>query len=603
MGLVFLRIKRLLAQSFFVGNKNEKTFTMLLQKTKKRRGNMKKLVSLILALAISTSLVACSGSNNAEEENKKKNYENATKIELSNDYIFVEGDNKDAVFESYDVIYYEDKEAYESGNVYGEGSDGERHTAEEAAKVKVVNITKPGAYRLSGKMDQGQIRVDLGEEAKANPEAIVTLVLDNADITCDIAPAILFLNVYECDAEWSKETASMNVDTSKAGANLIIADGSINNIKGSHVAKIFCDDEKPEKLWKQDGAIYSYMSTNIDSCEIGDGVLNIEADKEGISGELHLTINGGNINIRSGDDGINASEDYVSVITINDGNINIVAGIESEGDGIDSNGWLIINGGTVVGVANPSVDGGMDSDMGSYINGGTVVALGSNMDWAESNSKQVAINLQFKEENQPNQAIVVKDLEGNIIFAYSPSESDYFTNYRHYFKGAVISCPDFKVGEDYEIYIGGTLTGNDVSGICDVKTITDYTDGVQQGWTGTDINIKPVNAEPELHKTHREKVMEDRLNMTAEERHKARQAALLANAGDDLENKVKVNKNFFGKNQKPVATETQDNAKTSEENTSKDVSVNGVFQPVPTFHMQNKVNNFSGVRPFYREIN
>lgn len=125
--------------------------------------------------------------------------------------------------------------------------------------------------------------------------------------------------------------------------------------------------------------------------------MGITAENEGLNSELHLTINGGDIAIRSQDDGINTNEDGVSVTTINGGNLHIIAGLGTEGDGIDSNGYLVINGGTVVASANPPPSAGLDSDMGSFINGGTVVALGSTMDWAESDSNQVTMNLQFSQ--------------------------------------------------------------------------------------------------------------------------------------------------------------------------------------------------------------
>ena len=137
------------------------------------------------------------------------------------------------VFISNDVIYYEDKDSYESGNPYGEGTDADKHTAEEADAVTVVNVTKAGTYRLSGALSNGQIRVDLGEDAEKDETATVTLVFDGLDINCDVAPAVLFLNVYECDNEWDAETAQSTVDTSAAGANVIIADGSTNNIEGA----------------------------------------------------------------------------------------------------------------------------------------------------------------------------------------------------------------------------------------------------------------------------------------------------------------------------------------------------------------------------------
>lgn len=59
------------------------------------------------------------------------------------------------------------------------------------------------------------------------------------DITCTVAPAIIFYNVYEPFNKITEERATKDIDTKNAGANVIIADGTKNNIKGSYVAKIY----------------------------------------------------------------------------------------------------------------------------------------------------------------------------------------------------------------------------------------------------------------------------------------------------------------------------------------------------------------------------
>lgn len=388
-----------------------------------------------------------------------------------------------AVCLSRDIVYYEDRDTYESGNPYGNGTESDRHSAEEAAEHLVVNITQPGNYRLSGELTLGQIRIDLGDDAYSDPGAVVNLILDGVTINCTVAPAILFRNVYECDGDWSVETAGAEVDTTSAGANLILASGSRNVVNGSHVAKVYRDAEGEKKLVKQDGAIYSYMSMNVS----GSGTLDLYADNEGLDTELHLTINGGNLNIRAEDDGINTNEDGVSVTTINGGTVHIIAGLGAEGDGIDSNGYLVINGGTVVASANPASDAGLDSDMGSYINGGTVIALGSTMDWAESDSNQVTMNLQFAQMQSSGSAIVVTDESGNYVFAYDPSEDEILGQNTRQYMGAIISCPDFQVDQTYLIYLDGTVTGTDVGGIYNTSTITAYEGGIQQAYTGTDV--------------------------------------------------------------------------------------------------------------------
>ena len=83
-------------------------------------------------------------------------------IVLSDTGITVDGeatpeDGGAAVYLSHNIIYYEDRDTYGSGNAYGEGTASERHSAAEAAAHTVVNITKPGIYRITGKLSQGQI--------------------------------------------------------------------------------------------------------------------------------------------------------------------------------------------------------------------------------------------------------------------------------------------------------------------------------------------------------------------------------------------------------------------------------------------------------------
>ncbi len=447
---------------------------------------MKRMLSLLLCALM---LSGCAGNTVAQitETTRQPSvdarpiaprFDTETSIQLSDGGITVEG-REEAVHTSHDIIYYEDKDTYESGNPYGEGEANDRHSAAEAAAHTVVNITQPGAYRVSGKLSAGQIRIDLGEDAYEDPEAVVELILDGADITCTVAPAILFLNTYECDGDWSEENASANVDTSAAGANLILE--SENKVSGSYVARIFKDQEGEKKLWKQDGAIYSYMSMNV----WGEGSLDLTADNEGLDTELHLTIHGGDIRIRSGNDGINTNEDGVSVTTINAGTLYILAGLGAEGDGIDSNGYLVINGGTVVASAHPASDAGLDSDLGSYINGGTVIALGSTMDWAESDSRQVTMNLQFAAYQEAGSAIVVTDEKGTPIFAYDPSQDEILGENQRKFQGAILSSPDFQQGQTYHVYLGGSLTGEETGGI--YATVRGYADGTQMAYTGTDM--------------------------------------------------------------------------------------------------------------------
>ena len=370
-------------------------------------------------------------------------------IVLSDKGITVDGsaistDPSDAVYAGAEIIYYHDG----TDETYGEGEENEKHSAEEAASHTVVTITQPGTYRLSGTLSAGQIAIDLGKDAQEDPEAVVTIILDNANVTCTVAPALIFYNVYEC-CEADEETASAVVDTTAAGANVIIAAGSVNNFNGSHVARIY-KEGTTKKLHKYDAAFYSKLTMNIDG-DNGDnsGILNIVSDNEGLDSELHLTINGGTINIESKDDGINTNEDYISVTTINGGNLTVNAGLGAEGDGIDSNGYLTINGGTIWTMANPMTpDGGIDADCAITINGGTLYAFGTRNDATDKTSKQPYMELSFASTLTAGTEIKVTDAEGNVVWKAVTRKAC---------QSITLTTADLKLDTVYHVYVNDVL--------------------------------------------------------------------------------------------------------------------------------------------------
>ncbi len=356
-----------------------------------------------------------------------------------------EDDLSAAVYTAHDIVYYEAGHDF----TYGEGAEEDEHTPEEAAEHTVVHIARAGTYVLQGVLEKGQIAVDLGEDAESDPEAVVTLVLDGADVTCAVAPAVIFYNVYECGGE---PDAGAAPDLSGAGARVVIADGSENNISGSYVARIYKSYTLSEdgssvvdskKLHKYDGAFYSKMSMLISGGPEGTGVLNITAENEGLDTEMHLTIDGGNINIRSGNDGVNVNEDDVSVATVNGGTLSVtVTGQTGEGDGIDSNGALIVNGGDVtVQACSRSADAGLDAATGVYINGGTVTAAGSMLDPVQASDQCCAV-FSFPQAQAAGTRYALTDGEGNEVLAFTP-END--------FSILLVSSPALETDTEYSL--------------------------------------------------------------------------------------------------------------------------------------------------------
>ncbi|MDO4316037.1 MAG: carbohydrate-binding domain-containing protein, partial [Oscillospiraceae bacterium] len=412
---------------------------------------MKRSISFALVLAMALSAPALSGCSAAEkgETGETGGDGAATEIVLSDSGVTVNGaaaptDTSAAVYTASDIVYYEAGRDF----TYGEGTEADEHSQTEADAHTVVHITQPGTYSLSGTLSAGQIAVDLGDGAEEDPGAVVTLILNGVDITCTVAPAVIFYSVYECGTA-DEETASKDVDTSAAGANVVIADGTVNSVTGSYVARIY----KPEsveltedgaevadakKLHKYDGAFYSKMSMNVDGGEQGTGVLHIDAENEGLDSELHLTINGGVINIESGNDGINTNEDNVSVTTVNGGTLTIrVTGETGEGDGIDSNGWLVINGGTIVSAAcSDSMDAGLDADMGIEINGGTVAATGNMYDQIDGGAQNYAV-FSFASRQSGGTEYTLKDAGGQVLGTWTPAND---------FTYLVVSMPGLEEG-------------------------------------------------------------------------------------------------------------------------------------------------------------
>ena len=356
-----------------------------------------------------------------------------------------------AVYVGGEIIYYHDG----TDSAYGEGTQEEQHSAAQAQAHTVVTIARPGTYRLSGVLSQGQIFVDLGDAAKTDPEAVVTLILDGVDITCTVAPAVFFYQVYECDQDWTAYdsgesgdyTPTGTVDTSAAGANVLLAAGSTNTVTGSHVARIY-KEGTTKKLHKYDGAFYSRMSMNIGG-ENGDdsGALSIVADNEGLDSELHLTLNGGTVSIQSQDDGINTNEDGVSVTTINGGALSISAGLGDEGDGIDSNGFLTINGGAVWATSNErSGDGGIDADADITLNGGTVYAFGNRNDSVSRSSEQGVLELSFAAPLAAGDVLQVLDAQGVEVLQCTVQRAC---------RSVTLSSPALEEGQTYSILCNG----------------------------------------------------------------------------------------------------------------------------------------------------
>lgn len=182
---------------------------------------------------------------------------------------------------------------------------------------------------------------------------------------------------------FSIETIQKDEESAKA----IKSDGDLLIQQGNY--KITSDDDALHSngnLWIEDG---NFMITSKDdgmhadaSLTISNGEITITQSYEGLEGQ-HVLISDGNISITSSDDGINATDSNTTnsrMEVVEDDSIIINGGslvVNAEGDGLDSNGTLEINGGDIViyGPQNGG-NGALDTASSAIISSGNLFATG-----------------------------------------------------------------------------------------------------------------------------------------------------------------------------------------------------------------------------------
>lgn len=222
-----------------------------------------------------------------------------------------------------------------------------------------------------------------------------------------------------------------------------------------------------------EGKVDSYLTIGVLDDDEGNNDINIDINYsyEGIEA-AKVTINGGNINLYSTDDGINAA-DGSSQNNMGNSNSNcqiIIAGgvfnMDCLGDAIDSNGSLLFRGGEFY-VQGPSssANASIDTDGDAYFDGGEIIALdgGQMTELPNSNSQQCVLVYSGLSITK-NQELKVIDSENVTLMSIIPNKS---------YTSLYMSSYQFKVGSTYTIYSGttklnevtltGTVTNNGVS--------------------------------------------------------------------------------------------------------------------------------------------
>ena len=171
-------------------------------------------------------------------------------------------------------------------------------------------------------------------------------------------------------------------DSIEANDSILIYDGTFNitsSKDGLHSEND--DDDSVGYIYIQNGNFNIKASSDAVQattvCQIDGGKLVLNG-KEGIEATC-VQINDGEITITGADDGINAGQktNYSTpTIEINGGTIKVTVG-EGDTDAIDSNGDIIVNGGTIDITSTVS---SFDYDGTATYNGGTIIINGEQVD-------------------------------------------------------------------------------------------------------------------------------------------------------------------------------------------------------------------------------
>ena len=280
----------------------------------------------------------------------------------------------------------------------------------EAAAVTVadgdtVTVTEAGVYVLSGSAKEAQVVVDAGDEDK------VQLVLDGLSIVNADKPCILVENadkVFLTSAEGRENSLTVSgVFSGDEDAVIFSRDDLVLNGLGTVTVISSKDGIRTNDDLKLTGGAWNISASDAalkahDSICAYDGVYVLEAGSDGLHAEDNdddtagsIVIEGGSFTIRAGDDGVHAT----TSLTVNGGTLTVsaaegmeatqviinsgVIGISASDDGINAGRKskalsvkIEINGGELAIVMGAGDTDGIDSNGDLIISGGTIDVTG-----------------------------------------------------------------------------------------------------------------------------------------------------------------------------------------------------------------------------------
>ena len=384
---------------------------------------------------------------------------------------------------------------------------------------KTVKITKEGTYILSGSSDGLNVVVEAADtekvwlvfdnlSMKGVSAPIQVLTADKVFITLAKGSTNTIEDIEVAESEELNAAIYSKSDLTINGSGKLIVNGKYEHgIKSSDDLKMlggsFVITAANDGLNANDAL--NIKDSVIEISAKGDGIhsdknvyidgksLNIKESEEGIEGKV-VDIVSGDIDIKSSDDGINATDSSLKTDNLpadvqekiknrperpegeavpegemqrpegmphgagfenQEGTEIIIRGgdlyIDASGDGIDSNGNLTVSGGKVVIEGSGSRgDGAIDYNGTGLVTGGEVLALGGSdmLQSFSSESAQSHIVVTAKESIAVGAKLTIKDEAGKVLYEHINKKA---------FSALVYSSKDLVKAKNYTVQIGDTI--------------------------------------------------------------------------------------------------------------------------------------------------
>ena len=360
-------------------------------------------------------------------------------------------------------------------NIFGNGSSGHGIVSKDRVLVSggsySITVPQSGICGKDGiEITGGTFEIDCGKTAiKAENDDDASLgnaVLSSCKLNLTAGNHGIYttasLKLFNVELTLSASERGINCDgdITVSGGNLDIASSDdALHAKGNitvHTGNMH--------ISSGDDAFHSDAAITVNS-----GSIDIYRSHEGLEG-LTVIINGGNIDIVSDDDGINASggdssdvsgdnPDPFSVeadayIYIAGGMVNVDAG----GDGLDTNGSIFVTGGDIrVSGSTRGADGAIDYNGNAVITGGTLIAAGMS-EMAQnfgSASTQGAILISVGNQAAGSSVTLFDRTSGELI-SWAPGKS---------YDCVLMSCPGITDGSEYTVEAGSYSSSITMNGL------------------------------------------------------------------------------------------------------------------------------------------